>query len=212
LYQFTARNAPDETDYAAHVVDLNSKCLTIDDNLSTQNPNPVKAGSVYPIDTASTLRGGSEVTTLIGPLYVNTGFGPYYRVQPESTADLVINQATNLRAATPPSGRVGELRIASSNLLVRACPMPIDPVAVAAWMKYEVRGSPWLAVSHVPCKSPLVCTQSHSRCIFQHDRRVLWDSKSVQPTCTHAHRRLPCPLAELLLIGRHWLSVPGRQL
>jgi hypothetical protein len=88
-----------------------------DDDLSVQNPNPVLAGSFIPIDTDNTLRGAWELATLIGPLYINTAFSRYWRVQPESAADLEIIQTTNLRPAGAPALAPADVKIVSTNVL-----------------------------------------------------------------------------------------------
>jgi hypothetical protein len=74
-------------------------------------------GSFIPIDTANTLRGASEVATLIGPLYINTGFSRYWRVQPESAADLDIIETTNPRPTGPPALAPADVKIVSTNML-----------------------------------------------------------------------------------------------
>jgi hypothetical protein len=85
--------------------------------LSVQNPNPVLAGSIFTIDTVNTLRGASELATLIGPLYINTGFSRYWRVQPESAADLDIIETTNARPAGAPALASADVKIVSTNVL-----------------------------------------------------------------------------------------------
>jgi predicted extracellular nuclease len=89
----------------------------VDDNKSTRNPVEVLAGGVYVINSANSLRGGSHVTTLAGPLYINTGFGPYWRVQPESASDLVFSATTNPRPTGPPTVPAADIKIVSTNLL-----------------------------------------------------------------------------------------------
>lgn len=115
-YQFAQLNAPDATGYAAHLDLLSRTCVFVDDNNGDQNPNPVEFGGIYPIDTADTLRGGTEVTTLVGPLFFSFGF---WRVQPRSAADLVYNDA-NPRPTSPPNlnrDDSSSVTVASANVL-----------------------------------------------------------------------------------------------
>lgn len=118
LFQYTARQTPSVAGYDANVASNEKACFVVDDNISTQNPNPVLAGSVYAIDSANTLRGGSLVTALVGPLYINTGISSYWRVQPESASDLIFTPTiTGARPSGPPDVPAADISIVSTNVL-----------------------------------------------------------------------------------------------
>lgn len=113
-FQFTARNAPDVSGFAQHLEDLAKSCVTIDDGLTVQNPDPAEFGGVIPVDPVTTFfRGGSHVTTLKGPL--NYSFSKY-RVLPKSSSDLTFSNDPNPRPTSV--GDVGgSIKVASANVL-----------------------------------------------------------------------------------------------
>ncbi len=110
LYQFTETNVPDPATYGSYQASVTASCITIDDNSSTQNPNPPLFGSIYRLNSTNFLRGGSEVTTLIGPLWYSFG---KWRVATLDEADLSYNSKP--REAAP--GINADVTISSSNLL-----------------------------------------------------------------------------------------------
>eukprot|EP00551_Chaetoceros_affinis_P011033 CAMPEP_0203663238 /NCGR_PEP_ID=MMETSP0090-20130426/899_1 /ASSEMBLY_ACC=CAM_ASM_001088 /TAXON_ID=426623 /ORGANISM="Chaetoceros affinis, Strain CCMP159" /LENGTH=773 /DNA_ID=CAMNT_0050526121 /DNA_START=15 /DNA_END=2336 /DNA_ORIENTATION=+ len=110
-FQFTENNAPDTTLYRQDQEIFARTCIKIDDNSSSQNPNPVLFGAVYQIDSSNYLRGGSRVTTLKGPLWYSFG---NWRVATLSTNDLSYEN-NNPRASVPQV--TGDLKIVNSNLL-----------------------------------------------------------------------------------------------
>jgi predicted extracellular nuclease len=79
----------------------------------------VLAGSFLPINTANTLRGGSTLSTLIGPLYINTGFSRYWRVQTASAADLEIVGTANPRPDAAPELESSQtlVKVVNTNVL-----------------------------------------------------------------------------------------------
>jgi len=115
IFQFTAKYPPNASLYAEHLTMLGGSCITIDDNQSTANPNPPLFGSIYGVDSSNYLRGGSIVTTLKGPLYMSTNFGPYWRVATLSNADLAYSTVSNPREAVPQV--TGDVSISNTNLL-----------------------------------------------------------------------------------------------
>ncbi len=65
LFQFTNDNAPSVAGFAAHLEDIASRTITVDDGFRNQNPDPVP----YPdgsLDTADSFRMGDTVTGLTG--------------------------------------------------------------------------------------------------------------------------------------------------
>lgn len=115
-FQFTQRNAPNVTGFAAHVVDLAARTVMLDDGLIVQNPDPIR----YPapgLDTGNAFRGGDAVVNLIGVVRYSRGSGgsgdETYRVLPIAEPVFV---PLNTRPATPePVG--GRIALASFNVL-----------------------------------------------------------------------------------------------
>ena len=63
--QYTQANLPDAAGFAAHIENLGSRTLFLDDGLINQNPDPIR----YPfpgLDSSNTLRMGDVATNLIG--------------------------------------------------------------------------------------------------------------------------------------------------
>jgi predicted extracellular nuclease len=87
----------------------------IDDNSSAQNPNPITVGGVYNLQDV-VLRGGSQVTNLVGPLSYQ--FSAWF-IQPAKQADLIIqNLFTPQRPIpTPVATDTSDVRLVFSNLL-----------------------------------------------------------------------------------------------
>ena len=116
LEQFTQNNTPDAAGFEAHLEDIASRTITIDDGQSLQNPDPI----VYPdgsLDTADGFRMGDTVTDLTGVLHFSRGSGgsgdETYRVMP--TVDPTFVEG-NPRPATPEDVG-GSLKVASLNVL-----------------------------------------------------------------------------------------------
>lgn len=112
-YHFTSRHAPNVTSYESHVNGLLLGCLTLDDNDKRPSPDPILVGGVHAVSRESIVRGGSEVTTLRGPLYINTNYGPYYRVATATEDDLTFDR---LPRESSPDLPVADVRIAYANL------------------------------------------------------------------------------------------------
>jgi predicted extracellular nuclease len=121
IFQCTQLNTPDVAGNEAYTESLLSKCLTVDDNSSNQNPNPVKAGGLIEINSSTSFRGGDEFTTQSKEVLFYS-FGAF-RVQPFNNGDLVIDVSTNIRPLGPPEFSVSEesseasIKIAVSNFL-----------------------------------------------------------------------------------------------
>lgn len=110
IYQFTETNVPDSTAYDLHQATVMASCITIDDNSSSQNPNPPLFGSIYHLNSTNFLRGGSEVTSLKGPLWYSFG---KWRVATLYESDL--SYMSKPRETTPEIN--GDVTISSTNLL-----------------------------------------------------------------------------------------------
>lgn len=113
IFQYTALYPPNQAGFSEHQDLLGRSCITIDDDSGTQNPNPLMFGGVSSeITTSNTIRGGSQVTTLKGPLFYSFG---EYRVQPISVNDLQVKE--NNPRPVAPSLTNGQFNITSANLL-----------------------------------------------------------------------------------------------
>jgi len=107
--QFTQSNAPDVTGFAAHLEDVDSRRILIEDGLAIQNPDPI----VFPdgdLGTDDEMRIGNSVTGLVGVL--RFAFGEF-RVLPDPTLTFDVD---NPRPATP-AAVGGSLELASVNVL-----------------------------------------------------------------------------------------------
>ena len=111
LYQFTENSVPDISGYNDHVSVVERSCITIDDNQSSQNPNPALFGSIYALDSSNYLRGGSNVTVLKGPLWYSFG---KWRVATLKEEDLTV-VTTNPRQQVPTV--FGDIKVTNANLL-----------------------------------------------------------------------------------------------
>jgi predicted extracellular nuclease len=117
LYQYSTEHYPSVSGYSQHLDLLKRSCITTDDNSNVQNPLPVLFGGLYPVDTDRFfLRGGDVVTTLRGPLWINTAYSKYYFVATLKQDDLVVDTSSNPRPA-PPKLSAGDMKVVSSNLL-----------------------------------------------------------------------------------------------
>lgn len=116
LQQFTNNNQPSVTGYQAHLENIASRNITIDDGLTIQNPDPI----IYPapqLNANNTLRMGDTVTGLTGNVRFSRGSGgsgdETYRIIPTESPNFV-NE--NLRPATPEDVG-GRLKVATLNVL-----------------------------------------------------------------------------------------------
>jgi len=117
LYQYSVSHYPSVSGYSQHLDLLKRSCISTDDNSNVQNPLPILFGGLYRIDTDRYfIRGGDVVTTLRGPLWINTGYSKYYYVATLKNEDLIVDTLSNPRPA-PPSFLTGDIKIVSSNLL-----------------------------------------------------------------------------------------------
>lgn len=114
LYQFTQQNAPDAAGYQAHVQNIASRRIFLDDGFNTQNPTPIRFPAPgFSADNA--LRMGDTVTNLTGVLRFSRSSGSRgtsaYRVMPTIEPNFVLNP----RQDRPNVG--GNLSVASLNVL-----------------------------------------------------------------------------------------------
>ncbi|MGB7337290.1 MAG: ExeM/NucH family extracellular endonuclease, partial [Phototrophicaceae bacterium] len=114
LFQYTNDNTPSVTGYAAHLQDIASRSIVIDDGLTFQNPNPVLVPGNIDL-TTDAFRMGDTLTNVTGVVRFSRGSGgsgdEVYRIMlPSATYT-----AVNTRTAAPEVG--GDLRVASFNVL-----------------------------------------------------------------------------------------------
>jgi predicted extracellular nuclease len=111
LAQFTELNAPSVAGFTAHLADVESRTILIDDGRNGQNNFPIpNARGGNNLTPSNTLRGGDTVDMVTGIL----GFGfSEYRVQPTEPIDY---QATNPRPNVAPAVG-GEIKVAAFNVL-----------------------------------------------------------------------------------------------
>ena len=121
IFQFTEKSAPDTSLYSAHQDMVKRSCITIDDDASSQNPDPALFGSVHKIDSIDFLRGGSEVTVLKGPLWYSFGL---WRVATLDENDLSFDRNTNPREPAPKP--VGDITISNTNVLNYFVSLQVD--------------------------------------------------------------------------------------
>eukprot|EP00934_Nitzschia_sp_Nitz4_P001218 Nitzschia sp. Nitz4//NODE_202_length_38933_cov_72.610268//4956//7561//NITZ4_additional_000018-RA//1//CDS//3329531774//1218//frame0 len=119
IFQYSQVNTPDATGYAAALELIARSCVTVDDNSGTQNPDPVLIGGVYPVSTASTIRGGSNVTTLVGGLRYAYSL---WTLNPQAEEDLVFEDPlygrdTAMAQVSDLVNDPNQLRVVSTNLL-----------------------------------------------------------------------------------------------
>ena len=99
--QFTQAGLPDAAGYAAHLEEIGSRTLYVDDGLTVQNPDPIR----YPfpaLDSHNTVRAGDVATNLIGNIRFSRGSGgsgdEAYRLEPTVEPNFI---ASNSREAAP---------------------------------------------------------------------------------------------------------------
>lgn len=116
LQQFTNVNAPSVSGFEAHLENVASRTITIDDGLKVQNPDPI----IYPapgLNSDNTLRMGDTVTGLTGNVRFSrgsSGFGDEtFRIMPTEIPNFV---EENVRPETPEDVG-GRLKVASLNVL-----------------------------------------------------------------------------------------------
>jgi predicted extracellular nuclease len=114
-FQYTNKHLPDQAGYAAHLDLKGRSCVTVDDGISGQNPDPAKFGSVYSVNSIyPILRGGAVLTKLQGPLVYSFSA---WRVTTQSIGDLEYTNEANPREQDAPVFKDAEVTVAMSNLL-----------------------------------------------------------------------------------------------
>ncbi len=114
--QYTQANLPDAVGYPAHLEEIGSRTLYLDDGLTVQNPDPIR----YPfpgLDSSNTVRIGDVATQLIGNIRFSRGSGgsgdEAYRLEPVVEPAFI---PANPRESAP--GRPGgSVRVVSINVL-----------------------------------------------------------------------------------------------
>lgn len=116
LFQFTNSNAPSVPGYQAHLENLATRTITLDDGLTIQNPDPIRFPAPE-LDSDNTVRMGDTITHLTGNLRFSRGSGgagdETYRLMPTEEPTFVRG---NARPATPPAVG-GSLKVVSTNVL-----------------------------------------------------------------------------------------------
>jgi len=116
LTQFTQTNAPDVAGYNAHLQDVASRTIILDDGKTAQNPDPIiyPDGSLAPSDS---LRMGDTVTDLTGVVHFGRGSGTFgdesYRLMPTVAPTF---DSVNTRPSSPVDVG-GDLKVVSFNVL-----------------------------------------------------------------------------------------------
>ena len=120
-YQFTAKNAPDTTGFSDYQAELARQTITLDDSRTFQNPTTLPYP--YPgFGVSNSFRGGDVVTGLDGVLNYSFGqwgiqnFDPSTGAEVDGDASLTFNEL-NARPTTTPTLPMGNLRVASFNVL-----------------------------------------------------------------------------------------------
>ncbi|WP_204369030.1 ExeM/NucH family extracellular endonuclease [Methylocucumis oryzae] len=97
--------------------------IIVDDELQSQNPDPILFGrNGNPLSASNTLRGGDSVANLVGVMTYtwsgNSASGNAYRLRPINSLNASVPNfvASNLRPAAP-AQLTGRLKVASANLL-----------------------------------------------------------------------------------------------
>lgn len=116
--QFTNYNAPDATDLDAHLRDIASRSIMLDDGLTVQNPDPIRYPAPgQPNNFGTAVRAGDSVVSLIGNIRYSRGNGgsgdETYRLMP--TAEPIFMEGNPRPDSAPDVG--GSLRVASFNVL-----------------------------------------------------------------------------------------------
>ncbi len=114
--QFTQNNAPSVAGFSAHLQDIASRTILLDDGMSTQNPIPI----VYPdgeLNSQDAFRMGHTTANLTGVVAYSRASGSSgdenYRIHPTIAPSFT---ATNQRQTTP-SLVGGTLKVAAFNVL-----------------------------------------------------------------------------------------------
>ena len=121
LDQFTQFNLPSTAGYANYLTEIAKRKIILDDGSTRQNPDPIIFGrSGNPLSASNTLRGGDQVTNIVGILDERL---EGYRIQRATGVNFL---PTNERQLTPPSVESGTglrtaatatLKVASANVL-----------------------------------------------------------------------------------------------
>ncbi|MCF2447034.1 ExeM/NucH family extracellular endonuclease [Dyadobacter sp. CY345] len=112
LDQFTQFNMPSTTGYAAYLAEIAKRKIILDDGSTRQNTDPIIFGrNGNPLSATNTLRGGDEVTNIVGILDERL---EGYRIQRATGVNFI---PVNERPTTPPSLAAATLKVASANVL-----------------------------------------------------------------------------------------------
>lgn len=112
LDQFTQFNLPSTTGYAAYLAEIAKRKIILDDGSTRQNPDPIIFGrNGNPLNATNTLRGGDEVTNIVGILDERL---EGYRIQRSTGVNFL---PVNERPSSPPSLAAATLKVASANVL-----------------------------------------------------------------------------------------------
>ena len=117
-YQFTNNNEPDAAGFDAHLRDLGSRSIMLDDGLTVQNPDPIRYPPPgLPNNQGIIVRSGDTVSGLTGNIRFSRGSGgsgdQLYRVMPSVEPVFVSDNERPGRA--PKVG--GDLKVAGVNVL-----------------------------------------------------------------------------------------------
>jgi len=117
-FQFTNFAEPDAAGLDAHLRDIGSRTIMLDDGLLVQNPDPIRYPPPgLPNDVGAVVRSGDTVSGLTGNIRYSRGTGgsgdDFYRLFPTQEPVFVTQ---NERPATPPDVG-GSLKVASFNVL-----------------------------------------------------------------------------------------------
>ena len=116
--QFTNNNAPDAAGLTAHLQNIASRSIMLDDGLSVQNPDPIRYPDLgQPNMVGAAARSGDSVVGLTGNIRFSRASGgsgdETYRLMPTAEPVFVVG---NLRPDSAPDVD-GSLRVASFNVL-----------------------------------------------------------------------------------------------
>lgn len=118
LVQFTSNNAPDAAGLAAHLQEIGSRSIMLDDGLTIQNADPIRYPDPgLPNMVDASVRAGDSVVGLTGNIRYSRGSGgsgdETYRLMPTTEPFFVVDNARP--ASAPDVG--GTLHVASFNVL-----------------------------------------------------------------------------------------------
>ncbi len=108
-YQFTHQNVPDVAGYAASLNTLELDTIVLDDNTSSQNPDPI-GWPGFSLSAANTLRAGDTITGFTGVVSYRYGENILHATE---SVDITHK---NPRSVMPPNVG-GSLKVASLNVL-----------------------------------------------------------------------------------------------